>query len=95
MGEAQDRAAAGSRVGPRVCPVAFAHFLVPGQGGWSHVGGLADTRVPGMEVCGDRKHESVPVLALRPVTILQAWTETQNGNSYVDQMGPCKVLRGH
>ena len=52
-------------LGSGVCAAAFTHFLlVPGQGGWSYVGGLADARVPGIGgeggggVYGGEKHVS-------------------------------------
>lgn len=57
-------------VGPLVRSVAFAYFLVPGQGGQSHRGGLVDTG-PWSGFCGGRKHESALALALLCLVTLQ------------------------
>lgn len=49
MGTLDNGLAARPVLGSGVCAAAFTHFLlVSGQGGCSHVGGLAYVRVPGI-----------------------------------------------
>lgn len=85
----QGRPATCMSPGSRLRGLSCGSCTLPGAwaGRTSHVGGLADTRVPGTGVCGRGRHMSQ--LQLCPVTISPAWTKMQNANSHRNPVRCC------
>lgn len=79
MGQAQapGQGTPDSQVGPVFCSVAFTQFLVPGQGGQGHMGGLVDTEVPGTGSVGARSMNQLQLWLCCPMTISAAWTDAE------------------